>query len=236
MLRQEKLWQGAAGVRGIACISGVKAQTGTPVPVPQTAPPPPPWLVAMPRGSVKTSLPAHAWPLPASIGGKQRQRAPGEPKAGRRWTWGSSDLLRAETPALHRSFWASLFSFLLSSQEEPPTLARAREKRDYAALLCLERTVAAGTCWVCVTASPPAVTAGGGGDPRGRTPVPGCRRSRSPVAARSRRRASPPRAPPGQTWRSSTLCSTAGAWQRPPSPLPEGYTKAGAARGRIMPL
>lgn len=41
--------------------------------------------------------------------------------------------------------------------------------------------------------------------------------------------------PPAQTWRSSTLCSPAGAWQQPPSPLPEGYTKACAASERIMP-
>lgn len=145
------------------------------------------------RDTVKTSLPARAWPCPSLRWGKQQQGAPGEPKAGQRWTWGSSDLFRAET-ALDYSLSPFVFGFpffLLSLQPGGGANSSVglREKSDYVTHLCLEWMLAAGICSVSLPA--PWLSPAGGGDPRGRTRVPGM----PAVLFPARRRPQPPPGP-----------------------------------------
>lgn len=212
--------QEAAGVHSIACTSRRKALV--PKTAPSLSPPQGLWWCWERQHKILAGSPCMASPLlnagQAAAGSCRRAKG----RAG--LPSGSTDLPRAEIALDHcPSPFSFGFPFFLPSLQ-PGGAANScvgREKRDFVTLPCLEWILAVSICsvsfpatWLCQPR---------GVDPGGQMGVPGLLHA----AARARL---------GQTWRSSTPCSTAGAWQQPPSPLPEGYTKASAARERIMPL
>lgn len=194
-------------------------------------PPPGPQLVVMLRGSIKTSLPAHAWPCPPKYGeSSSRELLESQRQAGAGPEAVSLGQSLPSTTAFHQALLASLSPFLLSNQEERRTLVWARKKRVSIPLLCLEGILAVGVCSVSFPAI--RLSQAPGGHRRGRTLVPGT--LSVPLPARRHPPPAPGRPKPGVA--APSVARPEHGSSRPALALPEGDTKACAARERIMPL